>query len=292
MRGRDLKREQLIAEEENELESLVASKRKSFVIEEGAEGAEPADEDSSDSGSDAPAESSYTKLVTMLKAGVKRKRGRKDYHDDVEKDESLSDKDEISQGEADLASVASGDEEVDEEEVEDATDAFNAHLESATVETIQRADDKSKLFKELQESMHDKAYKWGIVASRPSSERPKGSLKMRLQTQWDAYLEKHQAARESPLKNELLGSFLSYLDLYYSFAEVSDRRIIDAVCACHLLNHIFKTRDLVLRNNEKLKASEDLELRDQGFTRPKVLVLVPFRTTAYRIVNPRYAPSR
>lgn len=59
--------------------------------------------------------------------------------------------------------------------------------------------------------------------------------------------------------------------------------------AClHALNHVFKTRDRVLQHNEKLaKQGEDAttEYRDQGFTRPKVLIVLPTKQSCVRYVN-------
>jgi U3 small nucleolar RNA-associated protein 25 len=51
-----------------------------------------------------------------------------------------------------------------------------------------------------------------------------------------------------------------------------------------------RTRNRVLKNNEALahateKPTDDLETRDQGFTRPKVLILVPFRNSALTWLN-------
>ncbi len=49
-----------------------------------------------------------------------------------------------------------------------------------------------------------------------------------------------------------------------------------------------RTRDRVLKNNAKLKNDSEgtgLEARDQGFTRPKVLILAPFRNVALQIVK-------
>ena len=58
----------------------------------------------------------------------------------------------------------------------------------------------------------------------------------------------------------------------------------------HCLNHVLKTRTKVLTNNERLarlkttKERLKTEARDQGLCRPKVVIVVPFKESARRVV--------
>ncbi len=53
----------------------------------------------------------------------------------------------------------------------------------------------------------------------------------------------------------------------------------------HVLSHVITSRDNILRNNERLKKNKSDEARDQGYTRAKVLVLLPCRSSAYTFVR-------
>ena len=86
---------------------------------------------------------------------------------------------------------------------------------------------------------------------------------------------------------EFLGLLGEYRDVCYTdrkYAEVEQLRL--AYCL-HTLNHVLKTRNRILKNNGKQEARESGEekLRDQGFTRPRVLIVLPFKEAARRVVE-------
>lgn len=110
------------------------------------------------------------------------------------------------------------------------------------------------------------------------------SLKMRV---LDAYLNEFGEA-VSKLDSVLLQPILNYEDVNYqykSYINKSYRKLY----ALHALNHIYKTRDRIIKNSAKLhqaaESNQDLELRDQGFTRPKVLILLPSREACHTLVE-------
>ncbi|KAH7671676.1 U3 small nucleolar RNA-associated protein 25 [Dioscorea alata] len=72
-----------------------------------------------------------------------------------------------------------------------------------------------------------------------------------------------------------------------------DSSIMDAYIM-HALNHIYRTRDLVTKNDAKQKKNEDSKKEDilyggsfldHGFTRPKVMFLLPLRSIALRVIK-------
>lgn len=81
----------------------------------------------------------------------------------------------------------------------------------------------------------------------------------------------------------------SYKDLFlpnhpYPVRSDYEDPILDA-CLLHCINHCSKTAELIKKSNQQAKTDPDFEPpRDQGFTRPKVLVLVPMRNMALKCI--------
>lgn len=112
----------------------------------------------------------------------------------------------------------------------------------------------------------------------------------------EAFL-KNYSGDLKPVDKALVDEMLNYRDILFpsrTYKNTSYKRLY----ALHVLNHVFKTRDRVMKNNEKLRKfqddlksgkidrfAEEPELRDQGFTRPKALILMPTRNAAYELVE-------
>ncbi|CAM8910175.1 unnamed protein product [Rhodiola kirilowii] len=80
---------------------------------------------------------------------------------------------------------------------------------------------------------------------------------------------------------------------FYAKGISEDSKIMDAYIM-HSLNHLFKSKDIITKNNIKLAKHEenaaevilaDERFLDHGFTRPKVLILLPFASIAFRFVR-------
>ncbi|KAJ2702980.1 rRNA-binding ribosome biosynthesis protein utp25 [Coemansia sp. IMI 209128] len=107
-------------------------------------------------------------------------------------------------------------------------------------------------------------------------------------------LEKLNDGRSpSALQQRLLGWFDQYLDVVYADRSFDKEDEITTAYALHAMNHILKSKDMERRNKAKLtkahaEGTDAGELRDQGFTRPRVLIVLPFRNSAYKVVDKLY----
>ncbi|KAI3701737.1 hypothetical protein L6452_27040 [Arctium lappa] len=121
---------------------------------------------------------------------------------------------------------------------------------------------------------------------------------------YDHWLNSYKASGGHDLHSSRQRSFFSlcnsYRDIlhhnkkpFYLKGREEDSSIMDAYLL-HSLNHVFKTRDLVTKNDKKLTTRKEAKheeildsenFLDQGFTRPKVLILLPMARIAYRVIK-------
>ncbi|GAA5946457.1 hypothetical protein JCM1841_003883, partial [Sporobolomyces salmonicolor] len=95
-----------------------------------------------------------------------------------------------------------------------------------------------------------------------------------------------------PSQEAWLRTLSSYRDVLFPKVTLEAHDDIRTASAMHAMNHVLKTRTRILKNNEHLSriSSSKTPSRasstparstlDQGFTRPKVLILAPFRNSA------------
>lgn len=108
----------------------------------------------------------------------------------------------------------------------------------------------------------------------------------------DSWQQLRKKRPVTPLQQELIPLLSTYADLYQSNVMLEERSQAREAISCHAVSHVIKTRRRILKNNERLAhaaasaSTEDVEIpRDQGFTRPKVLILAPMRNTALQWVR-------
>ncbi|KAJ3330292.1 rRNA-binding ribosome biosynthesis protein utp25 [Blyttiomyces sp. JEL0837] len=90
----------------------------------------------------------------------------------------------------------------------------------------------------------------------------------------------------SKLQSAIYPLLSTYRDMLFTLQSHQNAAELRNAYLLHAVNHVFRTRDRILKNNEKLKSQDtDSVPPDQGFTRPRVLILAPFKNTALKIVN-------
>ncbi|KAH9081405.1 hypothetical protein LEN26_021288 [Aphanomyces euteiches] len=121
-----------------------------------------------------------------------------------------------------------------------------------------------------------------VPAAEMSGARPLTHIRQRLLDTWT----KKDLANLTPLQQLLNGALQKYQDLVYCNQTTDNIAEIRRIAMMHVVNHVLKSRDTISRHNERLsKASDDAEYRDQGFSRPTVLLLAPLRSAAHSLVH-------
>lgn len=131
------------------------------------------------------------------------------------------------------------------------------------------------------------AVKYNVVSDDGSNISGAASLIPRLEKAFDKV---NAGNKPTKYQQNLLNLFDQYRDVAYAGRIFAKEDEITTVYALHAMNHIFKAKDLERTNREKLKQAHADgtnigDLRDQGFTRPRVLIILPFRSSAYRVVE-------
>ncbi|GMT18822.1 hypothetical protein PFISCL1PPCAC_10119, partial [Pristionchus fissidentatus] len=108
------------------------------------------------------------------------------------------------------------------------------------------------------------------------------------------FMEKEEYDEEKMDKYESMMSLMGkYVDMNMLIDDEKKKMHKIGYCT-HALNHVIRTRNTVLKNKQRLEKAtakgevgEDLveSLRDQGFVRPTVLILLPYRRDVHRLLE-------
>ena len=155
------------------------------------------------------------------------------------------------------------------------------NLGNLHVQTIEIEGKNTKLKTLIDEEDKDSKLKCRhrqLISAIPDQENKNLFLKQRLQEHNNKF---------SGFETDLLNILGSYKDFMFTQRSKENADEIKKIYTLHALNHILKTQSKILNNNSKHEAREDgnEKLRDQGFSRPKVLIVVPFKESCRSIVE-------
>ncbi len=184
-----------------------------------------------------------------------------------------------------------------DEENEDPTDPFESHFANPDSQIVDR---RLKNIKTHTWATKKSTLRMGkAVLSVPDEDREatmpapiSGPAHLKLKQKLQGPIGKIRE-KFDPMEAQVAGAIFGYKDLLFCERTHENGEKFRRLACLHAVNHVFKTRDRVIKNNAKLAkeeangtgGGEELDLRDQGFTRPKILMLLPTRESAVRAVN-------
>ncbi|KAI2014552.1 rRNA-binding ribosome biosynthesis protein utp25 [Ophidiomyces ophidiicola] len=171
-----------------------------------------------------------------------------------------------------------------------ASDPFETHFAQPDEALLSKRIDASA--RKWRVSKNDISGKTRLVVSYPDNGEDGHFPLASLRGPKDLSLKKKLAAATSNMSPfDVLGETVApyvfgYRDLLYGERAPGNASSLRDMYCLHALNHIIKTRDRVIKNNSRVsKEDEDIENRDQGFTRPKVLIILPTRQACVRVME-------
>uniref|UniRef100_A0A667ZTD2 U3 small nucleolar RNA-associated protein 25 homolog n=1 Tax=Myripristis murdjan TaxID=586833 RepID=A0A667ZTD2_9TELE len=267
------------------------------VSDESGDDSENGEEDELEDGDEAPTEAA---------AGVEEADDEAGVEDEPVQEEEFTDKEHESQFCLETNVLGEGEQEDAEDtaEQEDSQDTFLQHLDTElSEEDVERLTSGTKAHTQIKwpklgtllcTSFLDK---FGPIDQENNASLP--AFHKVLEARWKSLNQASNpggdAEEVSPFQLELLALMGSYKDIYYSESNpLREGCQAHSTYCLHVLNHVLKANSRVLAHNGQLRerkteakagAEPQDEPRDQGLTRPKVLILVPFRDRALRVIQ-------
>ena len=188
---------------------------------------------------------------------------------------------------ADHGDESDGETALDSEDGENGSDPFQEHFSSVNEQLLASgiASVEAQDFTITRVTAMNTSITTSNVPSWPVHDRDMRDLTIKHRLDTSAA---ELADKLSKPEQHIASSMLCYRDVVCGTRSLKNAGRFRDLAALHALNHVFKTRDRVIRNNSKLSQQADqetLDLRDQGFTRPKVLVILPTRNACVKFVD-------
>ncbi|XP_044721356.1 utp25, u3 small nucleolar RNA-associated SSU processome protein 25 domain-containing protein [Hirsutella rhossiliensis] len=180
----------------------------------------------------------------------------------------------------------------DSEDGDASADPFDAHIaqpdKSSVAKSVQAVKDgqwttKRALIQSLRTTLMSPGLESALEVPESVAQVDALKLKQKLRETASTKMSNLDASQRA-----LMPLLFEYRDVLHCDRTVANSHGLRQLVCLHALNHAFKTRDRVIKNNYKLakeREDTDLEFRDQGFTRPKVLFLLPTRNSCTQMVN-------
>lgn len=197
----------------------------------------------------------------------------------------------LSENEADQDEESDGEIEVEDDNEGDKNDPFEWHFASADLESI----GAPQKWKSTKYPLKHLGTRTVLQTPEPSVDLGKVPKVSSLNSMKLKYRLTKPFERTNPemtaLQLELAAPMFGYQDMLISNRTWENAQEIQNMYVLHAMNHILKTRDRVIKNNTRVSQDPDFEAKDQGYTRPKVLFLVPTRNAAVTLVQTIIAVS-
>ncbi|KAA8636353.1 hypothetical protein SMACR_02709 [Sordaria macrospora] len=280
------------------------SEDESNVSEEEIEGSEEEDEEGEE---EAQSGQPYMSLLKSFQSATKSKKRKLDHTEEegpnkatkTEDDDDSDDEDDDEEVKEDVDAVDEPEEDpqdapledlFDEDDDLDDSDPFETHFAApdeatfqARIKAVQANKWRTDRIAQNSNRIYYNTPETGDSTERKLPHSISGVADLKLKKKLAESMAKHTEFDEA--EKAVAPLLFNYQDMLYCNRTVASSESIRRMACLHALNHVFKTRDRVIKNNTKLQRDDTLELRDQGFTRPKVLMLLPTRQSCVKMVE-------
>ncbi|KAL1302141.1 hypothetical protein AAFC00_002575 [Neodothiora populina] len=222
-----------------------------------------------------------------------KEEGEEEVEEQIQDDLEAAVNSDVDEGDEDAELSAQEEDTVEDDEDEDSSDPYELHLSVPADDNLQARlkaassnqwkAEKTAAGEEASITLSSLAIGEKLNARKPCKSVKQLHLKQRL-----ADAAQTQIPEIGALEQVISPYIFNYQDLLCGARTIENAASLRKLASLHALNHVYKGRDRVLKNNQRLsqtKDSDDLELRDQGFTRPKVLILLETRQACAKYVD-------